>query len=306
MEFGGEMQGSPSPGNRPKGDPNRELGSRNQVSMGPTSKTPLTHSCRFVRNGAIMLCLRPEINACSAGGWNGQGGKEARQRCSPDPRHCLQCTIPCRTTTVSGDEMQRFSGGADMDVLAGVIHLTNSSFTKLGMEWNLPSPWNLDINRTEAWVNVRSGADVTAETSAFGTQAHPLHRRCIVVDGSRTRLQFTATSLVKCNVEWETAGQAKIGALNSSFTPRLKVATYQCQDKTRAGCDKDAQCEEVHDGGVCCKCPPTANELKPYGQQCRQRTTADFFLQERDVRVIIRKPRQVRSAIDFARSMIVL
>ena len=42
MEFGGEMQGSPSPGNRPKGDPNRELGSRNQVSMGPTSKTPLT------------------------------------------------------------------------------------------------------------------------------------------------------------------------------------------------------------------------------------------------------------------------
>ena len=36
------MQGSPNPGNRPKGDPDRELGSRNQVSMGPTSKTPLT------------------------------------------------------------------------------------------------------------------------------------------------------------------------------------------------------------------------------------------------------------------------
>lgn len=252
------------------------------------------HSCRFVRNGAVMSCRRPVADCSSASNFE-------LTKCAKYPDQCLQCTIPCKKA-MSGT-LRCFRGAADIDIRAGYARMTNTSFTKLGS-----SPWALDVNRPEAWVNARSGTILTAVGSVFGTQAHPLHRRCIMAQDSSTRLQLTATSLINCTVEWgetlawksadQTKIPPKIGALNSIFLPPLSnysVDAYLCQDRTKAGCDRDANCTELLNGGVDCQCLGTANELEPYGQKCRQRTTAELFLEERNVHVIIRKPEQVQS-----------
>ena len=213
-------------------------------------------SCHLERNGAEVWVERP--------GQVSQNCAQDISKCTQAPEQCLACAQLSKNAT--------FRGASDIYIGHGRVTLWNTSFDKLGEGPWLP-PREL-ANRQEAWIRAMPGAVLEAEGCTFGSQLQTLNNGCIIATGSATKVQFTSTSLLKCGVEWTYQGNARFGALDSSFTPlqwSKLLKWYRCTEKTSVGCDKDAVCKNLHGGGVGCSCPKNAVQLKSYGRDCRQR-----------------------------------